>query len=223
MRGRGSLFYRKHGQFWRVPTEFLTFTLYFFCTVLLVLSRLGHEAVVETRDQLVDLTGPLLEAASIPAIKARQTYERARSYAGLAHEIDRLKEENEQLKQWEWRAKLLERKVEYLRSLLNATDEAGLEYATGSVIADARGPFVRSALINLGKDDGVRVGHAVINGDGLIGRTVDTGSNVARVLLLNDLSCSSTSSPMAPRSTRAMRSTPRAATVCCRAACASVW
>jgi rod shape-determining protein MreC len=33
----------------------------------------------------------------------------------------------------------------------------------------------------------VRIGYAVINGDGLVGRTVDAGSSVARVLLLNDL------------------------------------
>ena len=102
-------------------------------------------------------------------------------------EIDRLKAENEQLKQWEWRAKLLERNVAHLRSLLNAVDEPALHFVTGSVIADARGPFLRSALINLGRDNGVRVGYAVINGDGLVGRTVDAGASVARVLLLNDL------------------------------------
>jgi rod shape-determining protein MreC len=56
------------------------------------------------------------------------------------------------------------------------------------VIADARGPFLRSALINLGRDNGVRVGYAVINGDGLVGRTIDAGGSVSRVLLLNDLS-----------------------------------
>jgi rod shape-determining protein MreC len=102
-------------------------------------------------------------------------------------EIDRLKTENEQLKQWEWRAKLLERNVAHLRSLLNAVDEPALHFVTGSVIADARGPFLRSALINLGRDNGVRIGYAVINGDGLVGRTVDAGASVARVLLLNDL------------------------------------
>ena len=107
--------------------------------------------------------------------------------SACASEIDRLKAENEQLKQWEWRAKLLERNVAHLRSLLNAVDEPALHFVTGSVIADARGPFLRSALINLGRDDGVRIGYAVINGDGLIGRTVDAGASVARVLLLNDL------------------------------------
>ena len=46
---------------------------------------------------------------------------------------------------------------------------------------------MRSALVNLGRQDGLRIGYAVINGDGLIGRTVEAGDEVARVLLLNDL------------------------------------
>ncbi|HUV33106.1 MAG TPA: rod shape-determining protein MreC [Devosiaceae bacterium] len=129
----------------------------------------------------------MLEAASAPVIMGRHGLARVRSYVGMLSEIDRLKAENDELKQWEWRAKLLERNVAHLRSLLNAVDEPALHFVTGSVIADARGPFLRSALINLGRDDGVRIGYAVINGDGLIGRTVDAGDSVTRVLLLNDL------------------------------------
>lgn len=187
MRGRNSPFRPRPRRSWRAPGELLNFALYFSCAVLLVLSRIGHDAVVEVTDRFLDLTAPLLETASIPAVAVRQGLDRARSYVGLADEIDRLKAENEQLKQWEWRAKLLERNVAQLRSLLNAVDEPALHYMTGSVIADARGPFLRSALINLGRDQGVRIGYAVINGDGLIGRTVDAGASISRVLLLNDL------------------------------------
>ena len=187
MRERGSPLFRRHRPSWRAPVELLSFGLYFLCAVLLVLSRIGHGVIADTRDGLVDLTAPLLEAASFPAIEARRTMERMRSYAAAFDEIDRLKEENDELKQWEWRTKLLERKVTHLRALLNAVEEPGLAYATGRVIADARGPFVRSALINLGRQDGLRIGYAVINGDGLVGRTVDAGGSVARVLLLNDL------------------------------------
>jgi rod shape-determining protein MreC len=186
MRGARSPFKPRPSR-WRGPVELLSFTLYFLCAVLLVLSRIGHGMLVNARDDFVDLSAPLLEAASAPVILARHGLERARSYAGAFAEIDRLKEENEELKQWEWRAKSLERKVVHLRSLLNAVDEPALHYITGSVIADARGPFLRSALINLGRDNGVRIGYAVINGDGLIGRTVDAGASVTRVLLLNDL------------------------------------
>jgi len=187
MRGGSTLFKPRPRRSWRAPGELLNFALYFLCAVLLVLSRIGHGAVVDARDHFVDLTAPLLEAASAPVIVGRHALQRARSYVALFRELDRLKEENEQLKQWEWRSKLLERKVAHLRSLLNAVDEPALHYATGSVIADARGPFLRSALINLGRDNGVRIGYAVINGDGLVGRTVDAGASVARVLLLNDL------------------------------------
>jgi len=187
MRGGHSPFKPRPRRSWRAPGELLNFTLYFLCAVLLVLSRIGHGAIGDARDRFVDLTAPLLEAASAPVIMGRHALERARSYVGLAREIDRLKAENEQLKQWEWRAKLLERNVAHFRSLLNAVDEPALHFITGSVIADARGPFLRSALINLGRDNGVRIGYAVINGDGLVGRTVDAGASVARVLLLNDL------------------------------------
>ncbi|MGH6865595.1 MAG: rod shape-determining protein MreC [Methyloceanibacter sp.] len=165
----------------------LTFGLYFLCTVFLILSRIDHGVVDQARDKLVDLSGPLLEAASLPAIEMRRAVDRGRSYIQLAQEIDRLKGENEQLKQWEWRTKLLERKLDQLRALLHAVEEPGLQFASGRVIADARGPFVRSALINLGRDHGLRVGYAVINGEGFVGRTIDVGNAVARVLLLNDL------------------------------------
>jgi rod shape-determining protein MreC len=187
MRGRNSPFKPRPRRSWRAPGEVLNFSLYFLCAVLLIMSRIGHDAVLSVRDRFVDFTAPVLEAASVPAIMGRHAMDRARSYIGLAEEIDRLKAENQQLKQWEWRAKLLERNVAHLRSLLNAVDEPALHYVTGSVIADARGPFLRSALINLGRNQGVRIGYAVINGDGLIGRTVDAGASVSRVLLLNDL------------------------------------
>ncbi len=187
MRERGSPLFRRHRPSWRAPVELLSFGLYFLCAVLLVLSRIGHGVIADARDGLVDLTAPLLEVASLPAIEARRAMERAQLYASAFKEVDRLKKENEELKQWEWRTKLLERKVSHLRSLLNAVEEPALVYATGRVIADARGPFVRSALINLGRQDGLRIGYAVINGDGLVGRTVDAGGSVARVLLLNDL------------------------------------
>jgi rod shape-determining protein MreC len=153
----------------------------------LVLSRIGYDAVVETRNGFAELSAPLLEAASKPVIMARNAAAQVRSYIASFDEIDRLKAENETLKQWEWRAKLAERNAAHLRSLLNAVDQPALHFATGSVIADARGPFLSSALVNLGRDQGVRIGYAVINGDGLVGRTIDAGDSVARILLLSDL------------------------------------
>ena len=178
MRGGHSPFKPRPRRSWRAPGELLNFSLFFICTMFLILSRIGHGAIEDARDGLVDLAAPLLEASSKPVIMARHAVMRVRSYVGAFEEIDRLKAENETLKQWEWRAKLAERNVSELRALLNAVDEPALNFVSGSVIADARGPFLRSVLINLGRDRGLRIGYAVINGDGLIGRTVDVGNYV---------------------------------------------
>ncbi len=191
MSKRSPSLFQRHRPSWSAPVELLSFGLYFLCAVLLVLSRIDHGALEGARDELVDLSAPFLELASVPAIEARRAVDRVRLHVrmhkdGVA-EVDRLTKENEALKQWRWRTQLLERKVAHLRKLLHAAEEPALVYATGQVIADARGPFVRSALVNLGRNDGLRIGYAVINGDGLVGRTVEAGDNVARVLLLNDL------------------------------------
>jgi len=188
---RSPSLFQRHRPSWTAPVELLSFGLYFLCAVLLVLSRIGHGVLADARDEVVDLSAPLLELASVPAIEARRAVDRVRLYVHVhtnaVEEIDRLTQENDELKQWRWRTQLLERKVAHLRKLLHAAEDPALVYASGRVIADARGPFVRSALVNLGRQDGLRIGYAVINGDGLIGRTVEAGDEVARVLLLNDL------------------------------------
>ena len=171
MSKRSPSLFQRHRPSSSAPVELLSFGLYFLCAVLLVLSRIGHGALEDARDQLVDLSAPFLELASVPAIEVRRAMDRARLYVRVhrdaVEEVDRLAKENEELKQWRWRTQLLERKVAHLRKLLHAAEEPALVYATGQVIGDARGPFVRSALVNLGRNDGLRIGYAVINGDGL--------------------------------------------------------
>ena len=163
------------------------FVLYFVCAVLLVLSRLGHDTLREARAAFADFATPVLEKASLPVTYIRHVWARASDYADGVAEIDRLKQENERLRHWEWQAKRLERRLAQMRTLLNGVEEPALEFVTGRVIADARGPFVRSVLVNVGTSQKVRLGYAVINSDGLIGRTVRVGESVSRVIMLNDL------------------------------------
>lgn len=172
----------------KTPTSgWLLFVLYFVCVVLLIFSRLENDEIREVRGLFSDLVSPVLQAASQPAIYARRSKDQLADYFELFHELDRLKEENQKLKHWQWQAQRLERRLEHLRALLNAVDEAALKYKTGHVIADARGPFARSVLVNVGRDQGIRNGYAVINGDGFVGRIVHSGENASRVILVNDL------------------------------------
>ncbi len=165
----------------------MLFTLYFIGVTLLVLSRLENSQIREIRGLLTDLVSPVLQVASQPAIYARRSKEQLVDYLDLFDELDRLKEENQNLRHWQWQAKRLERRLVQYRKLLSAVEEPALKFATGPVIADARGPFARSVLINLGKANGVRNGYAVINRDGFVGRIVHSGDNASRAILLNDL------------------------------------
>lgn len=165
----------------------LLFTLYFICFVLLLFSRLENDHIREARGFFTDAVAPVLQAASQPAIYARRSKEQLVDYLDLFHELDRLKEENQKLKHWQSQAQRLERRLEHLRALLNAVEEPALKYATGHVIADARGPFARSILLNVGRKNGVRNGYAVINGDGFVGRIVHSGDSASRAILVSDL------------------------------------
>jgi len=165
----------------------LLFALYFLCVVLLIFSRMQNEQIRAARGILADLVSPVLQAASQPAIYARRGKEQLVDYLDLFHELDRLKEENQNLKHWQWQAQRLERRLEQMRTLLNAVDEAALKYTTGHVIADARGPFARSILVNAGRSRGIREGYAVINGDGFVGRVVHSGDSASRIILVTDL------------------------------------
>ncbi len=165
----------------------LLFALYFASLVLLVFSRLENDQIREVRGIFTDLLSPILHAASQPAIYARRSKEQLVDYLDLFDELDRLKEENQKLKIWQWRAQRLERRLEHMNSLLNAVEETALRYASGHVIADARGPFAKSVLVNLGREQGVRNGYAVVDGDGFIGRIVHSGDTASRAILINDL------------------------------------
>ncbi len=165
----------------------LLFVLIFSCLILLVTSRLDSGFVRGVRGTFADLAAPVLEAASLPAALARRGLDKANSYLTLIGELDRLKAENRRLQQVAWRAKGLERRLTQMRQLLNAVDEPALGFATGRVIADARGPFARSMLLNIGAAQGIKAGYAVINEDGLVGRIVNVGEKTARLILLSDL------------------------------------
>lgn len=165
----------------------LLFVLYFVCLILLIFSRLENKHILEVRGLFTDIASPILHAASQPAIYARRSKEQLVDYLDLFHELDRLKEENQKMKHYQWQAQRLERRLAQLRGLLNAVEEPALKYATGHVIADARGPFARSVLLNIGTAQGSREGYAVINGDGFVGRVVHSGKYASRAILVNDL------------------------------------
>ena len=178
-RSAGAVTRRRFGVVWII--------LIFVSLALLVLSRLDHGYVRQVRWQLTEILTPLLGYVSGPLEQLRGAGRTLTNVFELAREVERLKAENQRLKGWEWRAMESERKLADLASLTSAIKEQPTGFVTSRVIANSSGPFVRSALINAGRESNVKTGYPVLSGDGLVGRIVETGNSSAQVLLLTDL------------------------------------
>ena len=154
---------------------------------LLVLSRLDHLSTHAVRWRVTEVMAPLLSALFAPLEPVRWAARQVPELFKASRELEQVRDENQKLKSWEWRAKELERKLQDVSELARTVRETGFEFVTARVIANSSGAFVRSVMINAGRDQAVQVGHPVLSGDGIVGRVVDTGGAAARVLLLTDL------------------------------------
>jgi rod shape-determining protein MreC len=165
----------------------LLFVLVFVSIALLVLSRLQHSYIKDVRTQFETLMAPVLSAAVLPLAPIRRVAARVTAYSNMYAELERLKEENQRMKGWEWKARELERKYAQLGKLAHVVEEPGFEHVGARVVADSRGPFVRSVMVGIGRDQGLKPGYPVISANGLVGRVTEAGRGAARILLLTDI------------------------------------
>lgn len=167
---------------------------------LLILGKADSLFVERLRLSIVDTAAPVLDALSRPVATATALVEEARGLVALHGENARLREDNERLRHWEVVARKLEQENVAYRDLLNVVAEPRPAFVTARVIADSGGAFVRTVLLTAGARDGVRNGQAVVSGEGMVGRVVETGERSARVLLITDLN---SRIPVVVESTRA--------------------
>ncbi len=154
---------------------------------LLLLGRAETYVFDRARQVVTDLAAPLLEVASRPVAATRRLIERTDEYAYVFDENERLRAENARLLAWKEEALKLQAKVARYEALLNVQVDPSIDYVSGRVVSDSGGPFIDTVLVNVGREQGVRSGLAVIDSDGLVGRVVATGPQASRVLLLTDL------------------------------------
>jgi len=166
------------------------FTAFFFIIAsiaLLVFGRSETNLIEETRAQIFSTFVPVITVVDIPREATSSLSEWIRNVAVVFSDNDFLREENAELKRQLAASTELEIDNLRLKNLLKIKDGTVFTITASRIVSDSNSPFFKSMLINSGTNDGVRKGHAVVNEEGVIGRTINVASNSSRVLLLNDI------------------------------------
>jgi rod shape-determining protein MreC len=107
----------------------------------------------------------------------------------LAKRNDELRSENELLRQQVRALSETGRENLRLSELLNLKEHTAHRTIAARVIGRDASNWWKSIQIDRGSDDGLRENMAVLNADGLIGKTVSVTAGESRVLLLLDPNC----------------------------------
>ena len=108
-------------------------------------------------------------------------------YFFAVSENRRLKAEIADLRSWRDEAIALKNVNGRYEAMLGLRSEPAVAMVAGRAISDARGPFNRAKLLDVGSAKGVRVGNPVLNEDGLVGRVTGVTGGVSRMIMLTDV------------------------------------
>lgn len=106
----------------------------------------------------------------------------------LRSEASKLRADNDRLMAWYHAAKRLEAENAQLRESARRIDDPKATFVTARVVMDQDQAYLRTALIAAGRKEGIEPGQAVLDGNALIGRVLETSDKAARLLLVSDAS-----------------------------------
>ncbi len=175
---------------WRLLRRLLVGVLIFVLLGVFLLSRIDNPRVERLRVAMVDRFYPSFEWALVPVTSLTRMVTDFQSYTQVYKRNQELRRELQRMKGWREAALQLEQKNAQLLALNNVKLNPVLSFITGEVMTDSGGPFSQSALVNIGRQDGVSDGSAAVDGLGLVGRISGVGERTARVLFLTDVSSS---------------------------------
>ncbi len=154
---------------------------------LMLIGKADVAMMERFRAQVTDSVAPILDVMSRPVATANEVIAKVRVLSEIRKENESLRVDKDRLLHWQSVARKLEAENKALRAQLNYIPGPQASYVSARVIADTGGAFAHSLLLNIGVQPGVSKGHAVVTGDGLVGRVAGVGDRSTRVLLITDL------------------------------------
>lgn len=185
MAGIGGHSYRRR----RLRGRVIFFLLLLVSLLIFFAGQANDNVLNRTKTQADDIAAPIMTYVTMPVRGFENfmadVHDRSRAHS----ENKRLKAELARLSDIEARANALAIKLSRFETILNVDVSSGIpdQKIAARAVAENNGPFVRSTLINAGKDKGIKKGFGVMTVDGLLGHVVRAGKRSSRVLRLEDL------------------------------------
>ena len=168
----------------------IIFTLLLIVAILIFFAGQANDRVLD-RTKMVAESGasPIMTYVTMPVRGFENFVQDMRDRMRAHQENKQLRTELARLSDIEARANAMAIKLSRFETILNVDVSSGIpeRKIAARAVAENNGPFVRSVLINAGRDKGIQAGNSVMTVDGLLGHVVRSGRLSSRVLRLEDL------------------------------------
>lgn len=168
--------------FSKVETVFFCFLSLFF----LITSRINEDFYKEVSFIFVEISMPVVEVTAFPFNTAINLFTNFKALVMAKEENEVLKKELEDLRKFYIKAVNIDKENQSLRQALNFASTKSVQYRSGKIIAKSHQIFNQKVMIGIGKNEDVQEGNVVIANDNMIGRIVEVGDNMSRVMLITD-------------------------------------
>lgn len=138
------------------------------------------------KDRSADISAPFYWVSDLPAKAGEWADTRVMSRSRLEQENEALRTELLVLRRKVQLLASLSAENVRLRQLLNSADILGDRVIIAELIGVAPDPTVHKVVVNRGAAEGVYIGQAMVDANGLMGQVVNVGQHTSEVLLITD-------------------------------------
>lgn len=155
--------------------------------VLVLLGKAQSGLFDRARARVTDWAAPALEKVRAPIYGFDRWMGSVGEIFSVYQENLKLKDEISRLRQWRNVAVVLQGRVGRYQSLLHAVPDPKMDAVLARVIGRTSRPFLRTIILDAGRQNHAAPGQAVVDARGMIGRVYLAGQRTSWVILLTDL------------------------------------
>lgn len=165
-----------------------------FAPVLFLIIALGligigvskNPYMVRIKNATVDAIIPVVHVIGAPVRWGKSAIGGIRDILTVYSQNKQLREENQLLIGWKNTALKLAADKKELEKALNYVPSKEVSYLTARIMADTGGTFARTLIVQAGSENGLKKGAVAVFPEGMLGRIVEVGTSVSRLLELTD-------------------------------------